>query len=159
MASHGGLTFDGATSHTDVHDSVQAQAGTATWVPEFDPVVEGRCKFIAEALLWLLHSFGLCGAIAGEFASYMAGKLASQPEVLGKYVAYHAQMESPDINILLQRQRALLFSLGFLNFQFEERFSTPCSTIFYTVRFRDVALAVRIKCVDWHSAARDLILI
>ena len=51
MAPRTGLTFDGTTSLTDIHDAVQAQAGTATWVPEFFLVVEVSCKFVAEALL------------------------------------------------------------------------------------------------------------
>ena len=79
MAPHGELTFDGATGLTNTHEAVQAQAGTATWVPDVFPVVEGPCKFVAEVLFWVLHSLGLCCAIAGEFAAYMrANWLQSQ---------------------------------------------------------------------------------
>ena len=84
MAPHAGLTFDGATDLTGIHDTVQAQAGVATWVPEFSPIIESSCKYIADELLWLLHSRGLCCAIVNEFPAYIAGKLISQPELLCK---------------------------------------------------------------------------
>ena len=59
MAPHAGLTFNWATDLTDIHDTVQAQAGIATCVPEFSPIIEGSCKYIAEELLWPLHNRGL----------------------------------------------------------------------------------------------------
>ena len=98
-----GLIFDGATDLTDTHDAVEAQAGTATWVPIFSSVIEGSWKYIAEVLLWLLPSLGLCCGIVDEFAAYMAGKIVSQPELLCIYIAYNTQMDSPDIDILLQK--------------------------------------------------------
>jgi len=33
----------------------------------------------------------------------MAGKIVSQPELLCIYIAYNTQMDSPDIDILLQK--------------------------------------------------------
>ena len=79
MASLAGLNFEGATGLIDTHEVMQDQAGTATWVPEFFPAIKGPCKFVAEVLFWVLHSLGLCCAIAGEFAAYMrANWLQSQ---------------------------------------------------------------------------------
>jgi hypothetical protein len=103
MSPIAGLTFDGATDINDTHDTVQAIAGTATWVPMFSPVIEGSCKYIAEVLLCLLHSLGLCCGIVDEFPAYMAGKIVSQPELLSIYVTYNTQMDSSDIDTLLQK--------------------------------------------------------
>ena len=88
----------------------------------------------------------------GEFATYIGGrgrgrggcKLASRPEVFSVYVAY-TQVESPDIDILLQRKRTDALSFVHLGFEYEDRFSIPCDMIYYTVRFGDVAPPVRIK--------------
>jgi len=67
MAPHAGLNFDGTTSRTDIHDSVPAQSGTATWVPKIFPVVEGSCKFIAEALILVLSYSGrVCHLRGGQ---------------------------------------------------------------------------------------------
>lgn len=53
MAPRAGKCFDGATRLAEIHDSVQAIAGNATWVSEFSTVVKDPEKYIAEALLWL----------------------------------------------------------------------------------------------------------
>ena len=55
--------FGGGTSLADAHDTIQDLAGNATWLCEYLPVGEDR---IAEVLLWLCHSEGLCCTIAGE---------------------------------------------------------------------------------------------
>ena len=64
--------FGGGTSLTDAHDTIQDLAGNATWLCEYTPVGEDR---IAEVLLWLCHSEGLCCSIVGEYAMYRVGKL------------------------------------------------------------------------------------
>ena len=89
MAPQAGKCFDGATTFTEIHDSVQATAGNATWVSEFLPVVEVPKKNIAEALLWLFYKLGLSCTIVGEFAMYIGGKLASHPDLIAIYTAYH----------------------------------------------------------------------
>ena len=38
MASQAGKWFDGLTTFTDAHDSVQTLAGNATWITQFSPV-------------------------------------------------------------------------------------------------------------------------
>jgi hypothetical protein len=78
-------------SLTDAYDAVQAQAGNATWVGEILPVVEGPSKRIAEVLLWLFHSLGLCCATVGESAMYIGVKLRSHPDLLTIYIAHHQQ--------------------------------------------------------------------
>jgi hypothetical protein len=55
MALQAGMFSDGATKLTNTHDAVQAQAGNATWIPEFIPTVEGHKKYSAEAMLWLFN--------------------------------------------------------------------------------------------------------
>jgi len=44
MAPQAGKCFDGLTTLTDAHDSVQSFAGNATWVIQFSPVVKGPEK-------------------------------------------------------------------------------------------------------------------
>jgi hypothetical protein len=41
MAPLAGMIFDGATTLADAHDDLQSRAGNATWINEFQPVVEG----------------------------------------------------------------------------------------------------------------------
>jgi hypothetical protein len=147
MAPRSGLYFDGATSLTDTHDIVQAQAGNATWVGEFLPVVEGLTKRIAEVLLWLFHSLGSCCAIVGESAMYIGGKLRSHPNFLPIYIAHHPQNLSTDIRILLQIGHTPAFSLDCLDFLFQHLYSTP-GDIFYIVRYGEETIAIRIDCVD-----------
>jgi len=53
------------------------------------PVVEVPKKNIAEALLWLFYKLGLSCTIVGEFAMYIGGKLASHPDLIAIYTAYH----------------------------------------------------------------------
>jgi len=60
MAPQGGKCFNGATTFTYIHDSVQGIAPNATWVSEFSSVVKCPEKHIAEALLWLFYKLGLC---------------------------------------------------------------------------------------------------
>lgn len=57
-------------------------------------------------------------------------------------------MESPDIDIFLQRSRTNYFTFGRLNFEYEHRFSVPCDITYYNARLGDVSLSVKMKCVD-----------
>jgi hypothetical protein len=47
MAVQNNPRCDGATSLTDIHDSMHTEAGNATWVNEFLPVVETPERKIA----------------------------------------------------------------------------------------------------------------
>jgi len=64
--------IEGSTSFTDTHDTIQGLAGNVNWFNEYEPRGEDR---IAEVVLWLCHSMGLCCTIVGEYAMYRAGKL------------------------------------------------------------------------------------
>jgi hypothetical protein len=68
MAMQADPCFDGATSLTDIHDSVQTEASNATWVNELLPLVKNHEWKIAEVLLWLFNKLGLCCGIVGTFA-------------------------------------------------------------------------------------------
>jgi len=75
--------FEGSTKFTDSHDTIQGSAGNMTWFNEYEPRGEDR---IAEVMLWLCHSMGLCCTIVGEYAKYRAGKLASRPHSPALYI-------------------------------------------------------------------------
>jgi len=63
--------FEGSTSFTDSYDTIQGIAGNGMWFNEYQPSGEDR---IAEVMLWLCHSMGLCRTIVGEYAMYREGK-------------------------------------------------------------------------------------
>jgi hypothetical protein len=119
------MKFNGTAQFTDTHDNIQRQAGNATWVNEFIPVVGGSDKHIAEVLLWLCYNIGLYCAIVGDFAMYLGGKLASPPNFLTIYVACSKQNLSQEISILLQKQQTSAFCFGNVDFIFMEKFSRP----------------------------------
>jgi len=100
--------FGGSISFTDAHDTIQCLAGNATWLNEYVPVGEDR---IADVMLWLCHSMGLCCTIVGEYAMYRAGKLKSRPDNLSLYIAI-PQTKSSEIDVLLQDQPSTNFVWG-----------------------------------------------
>ena len=140
--------FDGTTTLTDAHDIVQSIAGNATWLSEFVPIVQSPRRNIAEALLRLFHQLGLCCAIVGKFAMYVGGLLTSCPELITMYMAYHPEMLSPELSILLQIQTTPAFSLDELDFLFVPSFSILGKCICYTVRCGVEHVALKIECVD-----------
>jgi hypothetical protein len=56
----------------DTHEGIQAKAGNAMLIPEFQSTKQPKKHFV-EALLWLFHYFGMCCAAVGDFATYMSG--------------------------------------------------------------------------------------
>jgi len=116
MASQTEDLFDGETSFMEAHDNVQTKAGNATWPNEFFPVVKGPKRHIAEVLLCMIHTLGLCCVIAGEYAMYIGGKLESHPDLITMYIAYYPQKWSSDISVLLQLQHTPAFSFDSLDF-------------------------------------------
>jgi len=83
------------------------------WFNEYQPSGEDR---IAEVMLWLCHSMGLCCKIVGEYAMYRAGKLASLPDSPSLYIA-SPQTWSPEIAELLQEQPSPKFALRGVEFE------------------------------------------
>jgi hypothetical protein len=148
MAPQAGKCFDGLTTLTDIHDSVQTIAANATWVSEFSPVVKGPEKYVAEVLLWLCYRLGMYCEIVGHFAMYMVGKVTSHPNLITIYTTYHPQKLSSEIAVLLQITNTHAFSLESLHFLFVPYYSRTGENILYTVRHGDITIAVRIFCVD-----------
>jgi hypothetical protein len=91
MSLQVGKCFDGLTTHTDAHDSVQTLAGNATWVSNFSPFVKGPEEIVAEVLLWLFYWLELCCAIVGAFAMYIGSKRTRLLNLITIYTAYHSQ--------------------------------------------------------------------
>ena len=151
MAPQAGKCFDGLTTLTDAHDSVQTLAGNATWLNQFSPVVKGREKNVAEVLLWLFYRLGLCCGIVGRFAMYIGGKVTSHPNLITIYMAYQPQNLTSEISVLLQITNTPAFSLESLDFVFVPYYSRPGDNIYYAVRHGDITIAVRIVCVECAS--------
>jgi len=57
--------FEGSTSFTDTHDTIQGLAGNVTGFNEYEPRGEDR---IAEVNLWLCHSMGLCCKLSASMS-------------------------------------------------------------------------------------------
>jgi len=72
MLPSAGLELSVETTLTDTHMDIQAKAGNATLIPEFQPTEWPERHFI-ESLLWLFHYFGMCCAVVGDIATYIAG--------------------------------------------------------------------------------------
>ena len=102
------LRFEGTNGFTDSHDTVQGMLGNATWLNEYEPRGEDR---IAEVMLWLCLSMGLCCTIVGEYPKYRAAKLASRPKSLVLYIA-RPKTWFTEIAVLLQEQPTPQFELG-----------------------------------------------
>ena len=110
-----GVKFDGSTGFTDSHDAIQREVGSGIWFIEFVPCGKDR---IAEVLLWVYHSVGLCCTIAGEYAMYRGGKLASRPQSIALYIACSPQTWADEIAVLLQEQPNSTFPLVSVAFVF-----------------------------------------
>jgi len=132
--------FGGGTSLTDAHDTIKELAGNATWLCEYLPVGEDR---IAEVLLWLCHSEGLCCTIAGEYAMYRAGKLASRPNTITLYIAT-PQTRSRETDMLLQEQQSENFAWGGVGFELDPLWTVPGRQVRYTIRHggEEIKLAI-----------------
>jgi len=104
---------------------------------------------IAEVLLWLCHSEGLCCTIVGEYAMYRAGKLASRPNSLTIYIA-SPQTRSREIDMLLQEQQSANFAWGGVGFELDPLRTVPGRSVCYTIRHggEEIILAIWIIISD-----------
>ena len=140
--------FGGSTSFTDAHDTVQGLACNATWLNEYVPVGENR---IAEVMLWLCHSMGLCYTIVGEYAMYRAGKLASRPDSLTLYIA-SPQTWSSEIAVLLQDQPSPTYALGGVGFELYPLWTVPGRAVRYIIRHGGEEIILFISIISSESA-------
>ena len=72
MSPHASLELSGEIRLTDTHKGIQAKAGNATLIPEFQPT-ERPERYFLESLPWLFHYLGMYCVVVGDFATYMAG--------------------------------------------------------------------------------------
>jgi hypothetical protein len=70
----------GRSRLADIHNAISAEAGSATWVPEFIRATRPDKAFM-EALLCVFHAVGICCAVVGKYASYMSGVFATSDDV------------------------------------------------------------------------------
>jgi hypothetical protein len=79
---------------------------------------------------------------------YIAGKLVFRPDSITIYIVYNHQKLSSDISALLQLQRTLAFSLGFLDFLLVPECSIPGKIIHYVIRYGVEVRALKIVCIQ-----------
>jgi len=125
------LRFEGITGFTDSHDTVQVMLGNATWFNEFVPRGKDR---IAEVMLWLCLSMGLCCTIVGDYAMCRAGKFASRHHSLALYIA-RTQMWSYEIAELLQEKPSPTIALGGVEFELVPQWSVPGRVLNYHITY------------------------
>jgi hypothetical protein len=71
-----GKAFDGSSSLGAVSHHLEAIAGSARWMTEYEPVpYAGRRRI--ETLLYILWGHDICCAISGLFGSHTAGMSSS----------------------------------------------------------------------------------
>jgi len=49
----------------------------------------------------VFYNLGLCRTVVGEFVMYKGGKLASHPDLITIYIAYHPQKFCPEISVFI----------------------------------------------------------
>jgi hypothetical protein len=106
----------------------------------FTPIHTGAVRIIPGALLWLLHRFGFCAAIVGEYPAYMAGVVATLPHLLNIYVVYpnaEDRMSENETVTLFQVRRRDHFLWGGLVFDYHEEYSVAGDHYVYTVSCND----------------------
>ena len=134
MSTRNGGCFDGATSLLDIHNS-------GTWFSQFSPIIEGRKKRIAEALLHLRH----VRVMVGDFAMYIGGILADHPGIITIHRLSPAKVVSWNFRLI---STTPAFSFDKLDFLYMANYSRPGSIVFYTVRFGNEITALRIAIVN-----------
>ena len=98
-------------------------------------------------MLWLFYNLGLCCTIVGEYTMYIGVKLASHPDLINIYIAYHPQELCPEISALLLISPIPAFSFDKLDFLFMATYSRPGSVVFYIVRYGNKITALRLAVV------------
>ena len=144
MASQTIQYFDGSTCFTDAHDRIQGIAGNITWVTEYLPSDE---DLIAEVILRLCHSMGLCCTIVGDYAMYRAGKVASRPDLLALYIA-SPQTWSSEIAVLLQEQPSPTFAMGGVEFEFVPEWSMSGKLVHYILWYGGDDIILRLAFIN-----------
>ena len=133
--------FESSTCFTDSHNTIQCTTGNVTWFNDFVPSGE---DCIAEVLLLLCHSMGLCCTIACDYAIYREGKIVSRPESLGLYVASHPQSWPSEIVVLLQGKPTPTFSMGSVEFEFVPEWTITGILLHDVIRYAGEEIVLRI---------------
>jgi len=138
------LKFGGSTSFTDSHETTEVLLGNDTWFNQYEPRGEDR---IAEVVLWLCHTMGLCCTVVGQYAMYRAGKLATRPKSMALYIA-RPQTWSPEFNMLMQETGTLQFELGGVEFVSVTSWAMPGRSVFYRIRHDGDKIILKISYVN-----------
>jgi len=138
------LKFGSSTSFNDSHETVQDLLGNETWFNQFEPRGEDR---IAEVMLWLCHTMGICCTVVGEYAIYRAGKLASRPKSMALYIA-RLQTWSPEFDLLMQENETPQFVMGGVEFVSVTSWEMPGRSESYRIRHDGDEIILKISYVN-----------
>jgi len=138
------LIFGGSTSFTDRHETIQDLLGNDTWFNQYEPRGE---DCIAEDVLWLCHTIGLCCTVVGEYAMYRAGKLASRPKSMALYIA-RPETWSPEFNLLMKETGTPRFKLGGVEFVSVPSWAMPGRSVSYRIRHDGDEIILKISYVN-----------
>jgi hypothetical protein len=149
-----GRPFTGTSKITDIHDAICAEAGNSTWVSEFVPAADRPHRRFLEELLWIFHCAGMCCAVAGAYAIYMAGGFSNSYDI-AIYVAYPLLINSDIANTILCITNLAIedvdVQFSIRDFHFELSTSPvfyPGQYLVYTVQRGDVTKLIKIYCID-----------
>ena len=107
-----GKSFDGSSTLGSASHELEAIAGSARWITEYQPIQYAERRII-ETLLFILWGFDICCAVAGQFGTYTAG--------MGGYLhvaLFVARNENPLLVTLFQHVSTPTFWIGPLEFTY-----------------------------------------
>jgi hypothetical protein len=136
-----GKAFDGSSSLGAASHRLEAIAGSARWMTEYEPVTYAGRRLI-ETLLNILWGHDICCAISGLLGTYTAGMSSSYLHV----ALFIARSEHPLLVCLFQLAHTPTFSIGPL--EFTHMGNIMSDQRFYTVTLGDTSLPLMVYPID-----------
>jgi hypothetical protein len=136
-----GKSFDGSSTLGAASRHLEAIAGSARWITEYQPIPYAGRRLI-ETLLYVLWGYDICCAIAGHFGTHTAGMSSGYLHV----ALFIARSEHPLLVSLFQLVSTPTFSIGPL--EFTHMGNILSDRRFYTVALGDTSLPIMVYPID-----------
>jgi hypothetical protein len=142
-----GRAFDGTCSMWHAYRDLEALAGSAWWIHEYDPVDYDE-RDLVEYLLWVLCGYDLCCAVGGAFTCYTAEMISDF-----RFVSLFAvACENVHLLNLIQARPNPIFNIGPFTFELVQRDENL--EFSYIVTLGDDAVLVVLTPID--STSREV---
>ena len=136
-----GKSFNGSCALWAATRDLEAIAGLARWIPEYQPIPYAERRFI-ETLVFILCGHDICCAVSGKFGTYTAG-MGSRYLHVALFIAI---TENPHFVSLLQIVPTPTFRIR--PFEFKSMGNIFTDRHFYTVTLGDTSLPVIFYPID-----------